>query len=162
MSLRRKNGLMWRQQTQCVTKEFASLRWKILKYTGVLLSNGVGYKVRFNVKTKQQWIVFLRRFSPPLSISLSLWLSTLWVVRFGNDNCRYRYRYRRRIGLLVPTRFWFLYSKLITNPIPNIDPDEAHQTQSTILWLVSIVVINNCRLSCTTQQQYNVLHNHSV
>ena len=56
---------------------------------------------------------FLRRFSPPLSISLSQ--STSWVFRFGNDNYRYRYCYRNYSVIIVLKRFGFRYPTLVTN-----------------------------------------------
>ena len=58
---------------------------------------------------------FLSRFSPPLSLSLSL--STFWGFRFGNDNIRYRDCYRRYFGLILPKRFWFRYPTRRTSAI---------------------------------------------
>ena len=58
-------------------------------------------------------MAFLRRFSTPLSLTLSL--STFWVFRHGNDDDRYGYRYgyRRYFGLIVPKRSWFRYPTLV-------------------------------------------------
>ena len=59
---------------------------------------------------KKMNMAFLSRFSPPLSLSLSL--STFWGFWFDNDYCRYHYRHRGYFGLIVPNLFWFRYPTL--------------------------------------------------
>ena len=57
--------------------------------------------------------VFVRRFSPHLSLSLSF--IEVFVFRFGNDN--YRYRYRNRLSsffaVIVPKLLEFRYPTLV-------------------------------------------------
>ena len=55
---------------------------------------------------------FVRRFLPPLPLSLSL--SIFWVFRYGNDN--YGYRYRSCFFLIVPKPFCFRYPTLGQTP----------------------------------------------
>ena len=53
----------------------------------------------------------LRRFSPPLSLSVSF--IEKFVFRFGNDNYRYRYRLSTLFAVIVSTLFEFRYPTLL-------------------------------------------------
>ena len=63
-----------------------------------------------------EWVVgCVRRFSPPLS--LSLWFIEMFVFRFGNDNCRYRYRLSTFLGGYRTETFRVSISTLMKIPV---------------------------------------------
>ena len=63
-------------------------------YSFVFTGSRVG-----DVTPKKCDMCFSRLFSPLLSLSLSL--STFWVIRFCNGNDRFRYRYPSYFGIIV-------------------------------------------------------------